>query len=98
MNTTSNSSPLAECTVIICSVLAFARLVLARFQRGVSKKRGERVDRFARFAEALLLGERRRRVHELLQVLDAVGALALGPVVLDEAALRNHRLDYLFQG
>jgi hypothetical protein len=76
---------------------AFARLVLARFERRVRQECGERFHRFAGFDLALLLAEGRRRVHQLFQVGDTVGALALGLVVLDEPALRDDMLDHLVQ-
>ena len=75
--------------------LPFARLVLASLERGVGKKRGERVDRLARLGDPFFFRERRRGVHQLGQVLDAIGALALGLVVLDEAAARDDHVDEL---
>ena len=42
--------------------------------------------------------ERSRRVHELVQILDPVGAVSFGLVIGDEAAFLEHHLDRLGQG
>src|SRR5438105_2754644 len=76
---------------------AFARLVFARLERRVGQERGERVGRLAGFDFALLLAEGSRGVDQLFEVGDAVGAFALGLVMLDQPALRDDVLDDLFQ-
>jgi hypothetical protein len=48
-------------------------------------------------AEAFLRDEALGGVGQFLQVLDAVGAFALGLVVLDQAAVLQHQLDDLAQ-
>ena len=42
--------------------------------------------------------ERSRRVHELVQILDPVGAVSFGLVIGDEPAFLEHHLDRLGQG
>jgi hypothetical protein len=76
-------------------VLAFAGLVLARLQRGVGEEGGERIHLLPRLRVALIRDERRGGVHQLVQVLDALGTFALGLVVLQQPALRHDVLDPL---
>jgi hypothetical protein len=76
-------------------VLALASLVLARFERGVREKRAQRIGLAARLVLALLFGERSRGVHEFAQVLDSIGTVALGLIVLDQAACGDDLLDAL---
>src|SRR5687767_11240645 len=78
-------------------LLPLARLVLARFERGVREERRERVDRLARLVHALFFHKGGGRVYQFGQVLDAVGAFPLVLVVLDETTFRDDRLDELFE-
>jgi hypothetical protein len=89
-------------------VLAGARLVLAGFEARVREERGEDLllrragvgDIFLRLARGLeavleLVGEERRGVDELVQVLEPVLAVLLRTVMLLEAAALEHFLDEL---
>ncbi len=69
---------------------AFGRLVLARLERSV-REEGRKIVLFS------FVHERGRRVHELVQVLDPVGAVPFGLVVGDEPALLEHDLHGLGQ-
>ena len=92
-------------------ILARGRFALARLQARMREERREDLLlgrarardillRFARGLEAMLeiLGERRRRVDELVQVLEPVLPVLLGGVMFLEAARLQHFLDQLVQG